>query len=171
MAGSLILVDSETASDSASISLTGIDSTYDVYMATWVDVVSANDNVAMYVRVTKSGSADTTSNYDLAFKNLRIETSFSNTGNTDESYLNFGNMGTGTSETQQGVAYLFNFPNASEYSFMTIDRTNFMSDPNYLYGQIGGAVHTVASASDGLHFYISSGNITSGEFKLYGLSK
>ena len=73
MAGSLVLVDSETASSSASISLTGIDSTYDVYMATWVDVVSANDNVAMYVRVTKSGSADTTSNYDLAFKNLELK--------------------------------------------------------------------------------------------------
>ena len=171
MAGSLVLVDSETASSSASISLTGIDSTYYVYMATWVDVVSANDNVAMYVRVTKSGSADTTSNYDLAFKNLRVETSFSNTGNQNESYLNFGNMGTGTSETQQGTMYLFNFANASEYSFMTVERSNLMADPNYLYGQVGGACHTVASASDGLQFYISSGNIASGEFKLYGLRK
>ena len=176
MAGSLVLIDSETASNSASISLTGIDSTYNVYMATWVDVVSANDNVGMYVRITKTdgsggASADTTSNYDLAFKNLRVETSFSSTENTNESYLNFGNMGTGTSETQQGIMYLFNFANASEYSFMTVERSNLMADPNYLYGQMGGAVHTVASASDGLQFYISSGNISSGEFKLYGLKK
>ena len=34
MAGSLILIDSDTASSSSSISLTGMDSTYDVYMAT-----------------------------------------------------------------------------------------------------------------------------------------
>ena len=182
MAGSLVLLDEFTASNSASVILGGgssgsssynyaIDSTYNVYMAIWNKVVSANDNVSMYVRITKSGSADTTLNYDLAFENLRVETSFSTTGNTDESYLNFGNMGTGTSETQQGTMYLFNFPNASEYSFMTVERTNLMADPNYLYGQMGGAVHTVASASDGLQFYIASGNISSGEFKLYGLKK
>jgi len=167
MAGSLVQVDTETVTSAvSSVTLTGIDSD-DVYMATWVDVGSVNDNVGLYVRVTKSGSADTTSNYDLAFKNLRVETSFSNTGNTDEDKLNFGNMGTGTSETHQGIAYLYNFSNASEYSFMTIERSNLMADPNYLYGQVGGAVHTVASASDGLHFYISSGNIASGTFTLY----
>ena len=32
MAGSLVLVDSDTASNSASVSLTGISSTYDVYL-------------------------------------------------------------------------------------------------------------------------------------------
>jgi hypothetical protein len=153
-------------SATANVTLTGIDSD-DVYMVTWVDVGSVNDNVGMYVRITKSGSADTTSNYDLAFKNLRVETSFSNTGNQNESYLNFGNMGTGTSETQQGFMYLYNFADANEYSFMTVERSNLMADPNYLYGQMGGAVHTVASASDGLQFYISSGNIASGTFTLY----
>ena len=37
-----------------------------------------------------------------------------------------------------------------------------------LFGFQGGAVHTVASASDGLHFFNgSSANITSGTFTLY----
>tara|TARA_R100000995_G_scaffold83209_1_gene58579 strand:+ start:527 stop:1045 length:519 start_codon:yes stop_codon:yes gene_type:complete len=172
MAGSLIKIDEEIVTSAvASVSLTGIDSTYDVYVATFVNVSSVNDNVSMQVRITKGGSADTTSNYDLAFKNLRVETSFSNTGNTNESYLNFGNMGTGTSETQQGTMYLFNFADASEYSFMTVERSNLMADPNYLYGQMGGAVHTVASASDGLQFSIASGDIAGGTFSLYGLKK
>ena len=77
----------------------------------------------------------------------------------------------GASETQQGVAYLFNFGDASEYSFLTIEKSNMMADPNNLYGQHGALVHTVAEANDGLSFYIASGNISSGEFRLYGLKK
>ena len=187
MSGSLVLLDSATASTSASIIIGGgtsgsssenyeIDSTYNVYVAIWKDVVSATDNVSMYMRVTKTdgsggASADTTSNYDKSQKNLRVETSFSDTGDVDDDKFNLGNMGTGTSETHQGIAYLYNFSNASEYSFMTIERSNHMADPNYLYGSMGGLCHTVTSASNGLQFYISSGNIASGKFYLYGIKK
>ena len=77
MAGSLVLISEATASTSASITLTGIDSTYDVYMLTAVGIEPDTDNTFTKLRVTKSGSPDTTSNYDLAYYILRTDTSFS----------------------------------------------------------------------------------------------
>ena len=38
-------------------------------------------------------------------------------------------------------------------------------------GEQGGGVFTVASAVDGLHIFISSGNMETGTFTLYGLKK
>ena len=64
MAGSLILVDSETASSSASISLTGIDSTYDVYQVVISNLECATDVQDVFLRFTVSGSADSSSNYE-----------------------------------------------------------------------------------------------------------
>lgn len=169
--GSYVEIDSDTASNSASIELTGIDTTYNVYMATWKDIVPVNDNTGMYIRVTTGGTPDSDSEYDAAHYNLLTYAAYEIGYGAGDSYWNWGNMGTGESETQQGVAYLFNFGDASEYSFMTVERSNMMADPNNLYGQHGSVVHTVAEANDGLSFYIASGNIASGEFRLYGLKK
>ena len=129
--------------------------------------LSGNDNISLYGYVTKSGTAQTDSEYDIARKNLLTYASFSNTGNVNENKLNFGNFGTGTSETHQGIFYLYNFNSASEYSFLVIDELHMMADPNNLYGTSGGAVHTVASASDGFSWVPASGNLTSGTFTLY----
>ena len=68
------------------------------------------------------------------------------------------------------VLYLFNFPNANEYSFITQETTQ-ISSSGLFRGRQGGAVHTVASASDGMEFKMASGNIASGRFVLYGLRK
>ena len=68
------------------------------------------------------------------------------------------------------IYYLFNFNNATEYSFVTMEITQ-RSNEGLHRGKQGGAVHTVASASDGIEFSMSGGNIASGTFTLYGLKK
>jgi hypothetical protein len=186
MAGSLIKIDEFTISSAvASVTLGGgssgssglnasIDSTYDVYMLTYSNVGTSSDGRNVCVRVTKSGSADTTANYDYAYKVLNASSSFSNASFTNENewtYLFVDNVGTGTSETASGTAYLFNFANASEFSFITAEMVEVNLTPN-TKGNMGGGVHTVASASDGLHFFDDAGgNIASGTFTLYGLIK
>ena len=149
----------------ASVTLTGID-TDDVYMVALNNVAPATDNVICYMRITKSGSADTTSNYDYAYKDLKAYSSFANVSSTNQGRLNVGYFGTGTSETFNSIIHLYNFNSSSEYSFGTTEDTNGNSAYT-LKGQQGGFVHTVESASDGLHFYMSSGNIASGTFTLY----
>ena len=170
MAGSLILVDSETASSSASISLTGIDSTYDVYMVTVNNLAPVTDGATPYFRVTKSGTAQSDAEYDYAVKQLRTDTTFGNNAEVNINQWKANDIGTNTGEVLNMILYCFNFQNASEYSFITQEISQISSDTLFR-GRQGGGVHTVASASDGIQFLMSSGNIASGEFKLYGLRK
>jgi len=174
MAGSLIKIDEQIVSSAvASVTLTGIDSTYDVYMVRLSDVIPATDDKNMIVQVTVGGTADSTSNYDHAYKQLRADTTFSNTTGTNWTYilpiLSIGNVG---GEGASGVFYLFNFANASEYSFATVE-TNFVDYQGNLKGMQGGFVHTVAQSCDGLKFSLeSSTNFSTGSsFVLYGLKK
>ena len=70
MSGSLILIDSETASSSSSISLTGMDSTYDVYVAT-ISGAKHSANAYDYFRLTANGTPVTSANYRAGGQVLR----------------------------------------------------------------------------------------------------
>jgi hypothetical protein len=171
LAGSLIKIDEEIVTSAvASVTLTGIDSTYDVYMVRYNNVLPVNDNVLLSNRVTVSGTADTTANYKYAYKLLQANTTFSNVSATNDTDNVLGTNGTGGNESTNGIMYLFNFNNASEYSFGTVENTLREADTN-LRGIQGGYVHTVAQACDGIQFFYASGNIASGTFTLYGLKK
>jgi len=173
MAGSLIKIDEEIVTSAvASVTLGGSDwdSSYDVYMVRYNNVLPVNDNVLLSNRVTVSGTADTTANYDYAYKLLQANTTFSNVSATNDTDNVLGTNGTGGNESTNGIMYLFNFNNASEYSFGTVENTLREADTN-LRGIQGGYVHTVAQACDGIQFFYASGNIDSGTFTLYGLKK
>ena len=64
---------------------------------------------------------------------------------------------------------IFNFNNASEYSFITFEETGI--DQNGIHIGNQGGVHTVAQANDGMEFFSDAGSIDSGTFTLYGLKK
>jgi len=171
MAGSLIKVDEEIVTSAvSSVTLTGIDSTYDVYMVKINKLESDTDNSETRFRVTTSGTPDTSSNYDRAYKLLRSTSSFINLSTTNASYWFYNQNGNNTGEQQNGTMYLFNFNNASEYSFITFESAELTS-ASELQGLQGGAVHTVAQASDGIQIFVNTGNIDNGTFTLYGLKK
>jgi len=165
--GKLVQVATNTVTSAvASVTLTGINSD-DVYMIAMNNIVPVDNSRNLFVRVTKSGTPDTTSNYDVAGKQLRTDTTFSNSASTNsDKFLIHFNQGNLTGEANNIIYYLYNFNSSSEYSFITFEETGFNSTPN-LMGNQGGGVHTVASASDGVHFYMSAGNIASGTFTLY----
>ena len=173
MSGSLIKIDEEIVTSAvASVTLTGIDSTYDVYMVKGNGIVAtvANDS---YMRVTTSGTPDTSANYDYAYKGLRVDTTFSNTAQVNQTgFQNVFRWSTTTTSgvTGNGILYLFNFNNASEYSFFTNESTTQWSGG--LLGSQGGGVFKQNSVVDGVQlFQLTGGNITAGTFTLYGLKK
>ena len=171
MAGSLVKIQETTVSSAvASVTLTGIDSTYDVYMVKVNQMESVNDNVNPFLRFTVSGTGDNSTNDDYAQKTIRADQSFGNDATTNDNEINLDNIGTGTGEQLNCVMYLFNFNNASEYSFITMENVN-RNQGGALKGRQGGAVLTVAQATDGVQFFMSSGNIDNGTFTLYGLKK
>jgi len=168
MAGQLIQVATETVTSAvASVTLTGIDSD-DVYMVTVANVIPTTDDKNLQVRVTVSGTAQTTSNYDEASKNLRTDTTFSNSGLTNlDRWQPQSASGSATGESGNLILYLFNFNNSSEYSFVTVE-SNYINASGNLFGHQGGGVYTVAEAHNGINFSLeSSDTFESGTFTLY----
>ena len=166
----LVQIDYEKVTSAvSSVEVTGISSN-NPHLCIISHVMPSNDDVSLYSRVTKSGSADTTSNYDTTHRNLYDQTyTIGNSFNSSETYMNMGNCGTGTSEAHNSHFWLFNF-NSGTYSSIVTRTTSNISAEQRLYGQIGGTSHSVASASDGLSFYFASGNIASGTFILYEMT-
>jgi len=154
MAGSLEYVN-KTVSDGSDTTLkvTGIDSD-NVYVLVLKLIQTQNTNETINMRVTKSGTADSTSNYDRAYQIL---------SNLSATNLGVYQNGTGSRIIEnvnsangggQSIFYLFNFNSSSEYSFWTTENVSTVS--NQSAGLFGGAVHTVASASDGVEIYGTS---------------
>jgi len=175
MAGSLIKIDEEIVSSAvASVTLTGIDSTYDVYMLKVVNCTPDTDGQGLFFRFTESGTPNTSANYDYALKNLRAAAGFSNGSSTNQTQglLTGGATGSGTNETANSIMYIFNANNNSEYTFTTIEGVILSSASAELRGGQGGNVFTVTSSVDGIQIFFGSGNIESAtSFTLYGLKK
>ena len=151
----------------SSVTLTGIDSD-DVYMFAYSGVTPTTDDKNIYMRFTVSGTADSSSNYDSALKNLRTDNTFGNSSSTNQSSIGISyGIGSATGENANAIFYLYNFNNASEYSFITTEPV-YAVYQNSLQGHTGGAVLTVAQACDGVQFFLeSSDNFEAGTFTLY----
>tara|TARA_R100000458_G_scaffold40625_2_gene38251 strand:- start:453 stop:1016 length:564 start_codon:yes stop_codon:yes gene_type:complete len=187
MSGSLVLVDDFTISSGVTSVIIGggssgsssynftIDTTYEVYLLQ-ISEINCSADEAPFMRVTKSGSAQSDSNYDEAKKYLKSDTTFAN--GAQENVTKIDCMATIDSSVTAGggygTFYLFNFPNA-EYSFVTVESTHLQASDVAARGFRGGFVHTVASASDGIQIsannYSSGSTLTSGNFKLFGIKK
>ena len=177
MASLIKIAETTVSSAVASVTLTGIDSTYDVYMVA-INGATCDNNAVMYMRVTVSGSADTTLNYDRAAKGMLSNEGFGSYSATNQSYsqVNSNRLQNGTSLGANAILYLYNFNNSSEYSFVTNETSTWREASavaQQLSGEAGGFVHTVQQACDGLIFYMDLGtdNFTGGTFTLYGLKK
>jgi hypothetical protein len=173
MAGQLVQVDSQTiTSATSSLYLSGI-TTDDVYMVTVNNLFVTTDNTSLNIRVGSGGSADTTSNYDGAQKTLYTAGSFidnSYTNGTNFVGLNnldqSGSGGATPGSNANAIYYLYNWNNASEYSFITQEEATMLYI-TALYGHQGGGVHTVNQSNSEIHFVMSSSTIASGVFSLY----
>tara|TARA_Y100001938_G_C8095020_1_gene437557 strand:- start:487 stop:1008 length:522 start_codon:yes stop_codon:yes gene_type:complete len=173
MSGSLNLVSSVSVSSAtATVSLTGIDSTYNVYKVIGSNLRPASA-AQLEVRLTKGGSVQSDSEYDWAYLGMYTGGTFVHEGSTgaDSFFVyNAYEETTGTGRGNGFIMYLFNF-NESEYSQFTLEQT-YSHSTGAMAGNQGGCIHTVASASDGIQFLWDGGhNFEQGDFKLYGLSK
>ena len=173
MAGSLVKINEEIVSSAvASVTLTGINSTYDVYMVKANNVSTTDDNSSIRLRVTTSGGgAQSTSNYDFAYKVLKSDTAFENKSETnqDNMHLFYAGISNVQAENFNAIMYLFNFNNSSEYSFITTE-VSVLQYTGHLDGIQGGGVYTVAEAHNGVQIYVPN-TLDSGTFSLYGLKK
>jgi len=174
MAGSLIEISSNTlGTDTSSVTLSGMTTDYDVYVFTFNNVIPDTADADLQFRFDESGTPNSSSNYDWAWKYLRSDTTNDNLGQTNRDVVFLsGSMenDTGTGGAN-GVIYIFNPSNSGEYTYATIEDI-YLAEDGTMLGIQGGIVLTQATAVTGVKLYYDSGNIRSGSsFSLYGLKK
>jgi hypothetical protein len=185
MSGSLVLVDEFTISSAvSSVTIgggssgssglnTSMDSTYDVYQLIVIDV-STTSASHIKARFTESGTANSTANYDMASKLFRTDSTYNNYSNQNQtSFVNQYFMGQylNNAGNANGVMYIFNPSDSSEYTFVNWENTGLYSGGSLLIATQGGGVFTSSSAVDGIEISAATDTLATGQFKLYGLNK
>ena len=153
----------------ASFSLIDTNPTDNVYMCTVLNMQITNDNVIPRLRFTKTSdnSANTTSNYDLARKDLKSYTTFGNGYVSNHDNYIMGVIGTPSpTENINGIYYIYNMYSSSEYTFLSEESSNWNSIQS-LSGGAGGGVLTVAESHNGVNFSAVTGSVDFGTYTLY----
>lgn len=174
MSGSLIKIDEEivtSAVASVTLGVANWDSSYDVYMVKFNNV-SPSTAEQMKARFLESGTENSTANYDYAAKHFRTSGAFENLSATNSTSMTVASAQIhATTGNANGILYIFNANNSSEYTFITTESTIYAGS-GQVAGDGGGNAFTIQSSVNGIKFFInSSHNIDSGTFTLYGLKK
>jgi len=174
--GDFVYISSATASSSSEITFTGLSGTYDAYMVCMQGVKPATDSVIMYMQTsTNNGSS-----YDSGASDYAWSSSGTNDGGTIDPEGSTGDskislageqgseeLGNGTNETVAGNVWIYN-PGDTEYTKFNFNLT-YTDKSNDHNSLTGGHCRLSAADVDAIRFYMSSGNIASGNFRLYGL--
>jgi hypothetical protein len=168
--GAWTLIGTSTASDSASLTQTGLDSsTYNTFAVALTDIVPATDGEAMGVRVgdssgVDSGASDYYWNYAIQPEN---DNAYGGTANAGDNIIDMGHS-TGNA-TGEGLSALFYIQNLTRQtvvhgSYCLVDQATTLIGGHFV-GQ-RRAVITV----DRVLIQFSSGNITSGRMTVWGIA-
>jgi len=178
--GTLILLSTQTASSSATISFTtGLDSTYDEYIFKYINVHPATDNVAFRF----NGSTDGGANYNVTKTSSKwgayhdeADTAggleFSTGGSLDQStavqiLTSVGSVGNANDKSVSGELIIFN-PSSTTYVKHFISRGNFVTDSDYSIDSYTAGYMNTTSAVNAIQFNFASGNFD-GTIYLYGI--
>lgn len=173
----LTLLAQSTASSSADVSFTsGIDSTYDEYWIHVLNAVPATDSVNFDLYASTDGGSSYlgASSYDSGVFGTRFDS-----GASIDSYTTAGaqfritgNVTIGSAANENGICCWIKIsrPSAAEYTSIFLNGNYINSSSGFTVFNGGGRVLST-SALDAFKLQFSSGNIESGEFKLYGIVK
>jgi hypothetical protein len=177
----LVLISTQTASASATISFTtGLDSTYDEYIFKFIDIHPATDNVYFQFNMsTNGGSTYAVTKTTTFFRTFHEEsdvgtslgytTSLDLAQSTSDQYLAY-EIGNANDESASGYLTLFN-PSSTTYVKHFIANFNMYATSNASQESFIAGYGNTTSAVNAIRFQMSSGNIDDGIIKLYGVKK
>ena len=177
--GSLILLSTQTASSSATISFTsGIDSTYDKYVFKFINIHPSSDGSWFtFQGSTNSGSSYGVTITSAAFDTAHLEndtfTKFAyNTATDLAQSTSFQQLrrdiGNSNDENGCGTLQIFNPSSTTYVKHFIATNTASRSDSGTGTDFIAGYFNTT-SALDAFQFKMNTGNIDSGTIKMYGV--
>jgi hypothetical protein len=177
--GSMVLISTQTANDSASISFTtGIDSTYKEYQFYFINIRPATDGADF----TFNGSTDSGSNYNvtktttafqaynnesIAVSGLGYETDWDLAQSTGYQLI-MRDVGNASDENGCGSLQLFN-PASTTYVKHFISRSSKYHYQDYAGDDNIAGYFNTTSAVNAIQFKFDSGNIADGTILMYGI--
>ena len=170
--GAWVLLSTQTASASTSIDFTsGIDGTYNKYCI-GIDGLIPASNSELYMRVSKSGVFQTgASDYAYVTAGNRTDGTVLNNSSAGAAFMRLNVDGHSASSTH-GSQYFIYFTNPEETSSdKFFEWSGIVGRPTTGLTPVRGSGGYISTgAIDGIRFLMSTGNITSGTFKLYGIN-
>lgn len=174
--GGMTLLATATANASASVDFTtGIDSTYDHYILTGNLIVPQNGGAHMYVRVSENGGSSfvSTSSYAGAISQANEDGTQGvvQSGNSTTQFHIGTNLASTATANTSFVIEFFNPSNTSRYKTFIYRSTVMSNQSTAYYFSHGGGVYLSANAFNAIQILMSTGNVSSGNFYLYGVKK
>lgn len=154
-----------------SLDITGLDSTYQSYMVELNGLITASDNVDLKMNWIQGGSTVTTSNHRSQCVRFGISEGVTNILSTSNaSYMRLcAGLGNNTGFTANGRLFIYGSQNSasntqyqSEFSIGHYDNND--EQMHLCHGRID-----VATTTTGFTISTSTGNMTAGTFRLYGI--
>ena len=174
-----VLLASTDASSDASVSFEGyFTSTYKNYMVLVANAIPATNDVSFRFRLRRSNADVTTSNYNntkFSYFKSASSNGTAESGAWDQDHVNLVYAGIRNTTSYGGansIVYIMNPLGTDSYkavfgtntyyhnnsAILTIDRNDFTA-----------MLDDATTALSGITFFMNSGNIASGNFKLYGI--
>ena len=178
--GSLVLLSTATASSSATIDFTsGIDSTYKEYIIKCIDIHPATNDTAL----TFQTDTGTNTSYNQTMTTTRFKAGQNEAGNYTVLGYETGsdqaqgtsfqvltqNVGNGNDESLAGTLHIFE-PSNTTFVKHFLATFNTYQHGDATYNDFTAGYFNTTTAITRVRFKMSSGNIDSGTFKLYGVS-
>jgi len=181
--GTLILLSTQTASASATISFTsGLDSTYDEYIFKFINIHPATDSTTFQFQGSTDGGSNYGVNITSTFFRAVHDEADANTAldyvtNSDlaqsTSFQNINqlnDLGSDNDQNLGGTLTLFN-PSSTVYVKHFISTNNYSHPADYSIESFVAGYFNTTSAINAIQFKMASGNIDDGIIKLYGVKK
>jgi hypothetical protein len=161
---SLVLLGTRSATSSGSLSFTSlITGTYNTYFVSWSLVQPATEDDALQMLIsTNNGSSYLSTGYQAGFTNWSYTGANANVNSTSVIYLNFNQINTGYCS---GSMWLYNLQNGGV--FQGIGDSAFQSNAAVYRAEI--IATNTATMVNAIRFLFPGGNMTTGNFALYGL--
>ena len=177
--GSMVLISTQTASSSSTISFaSGIDSTYKEYVLKYINVHPSSDAANFQVNFRDGSTAyDATKTTSVFLANLNeddsgnvLEYKASNDLAQSTNFQNLGeSVGADNDQGTSGTLHLFDPSSTSFIKHFLSTTNNYDSGNNAQVFHVSGYINT-SVAIDAVQFKFDSGNIDSGIIKLYGVT-
>ena len=172
--GGLNFISKITASNDATIDfLSSFSATYDTYLFTWYSTQPITDGSSFCFRVAQGGAAQTGGSYHRALKAHSEANGAGNNGATSNTVIYLSGTGTGNATVDEhcnGNIWVYN-PLSSAVTGLHW-QTWVNNQSNVMWYETGaGGYFANNTALTGCQFLYDSGNVSNGEFVLYGLAK